>query len=323
MPPTLCRLHKISYLCSPNQNYTHVTPKILITGALGQLGTEVREAFEAVAPGSTVSTDIAPADSDAATGILNYFTLDITDADAVADALRDADFTHIINCAAYTAVDRAEDEKIECTRINVDAVRNLAAAAADNGIKMLHISTDYVFDGDGHRPYTESDKTAPTSHYGATKRKGETALMGLLPDAIIIRTAWMYSAHGHNFVRTILAKAKTGATLRVVADQIGTPTYAADLADMIVRMVMAPQWLEGIYNFANEGVTSWYDFACAIVRLARIDDVNVIPVSSEDYPTAARRPYYSVLDKSKIKASYSVTIPNWFDSLERCMKKLV
>ena len=246
--------------------------------------------------------------------------LDITDAPAVRACLDAGGFTHIINCAAYTAVDRAEEEKSLCTAVNVDAVRTLAAWAADNGARILHISTDYVFDGHSHRAYRESDKPAPASHYGATKRKSETALLGLCPDAIIVRTAWLYSPHGHNFVKAILAKCKPGATIRVVDDQIGTPTFAGDLADMIARMVLAPQWLPGTYHYANEGVASWYDFAVAIAQLSGHGaDVKVMPIPSSDYPTPAERPEFSVLDKTKIKATYQVEIPYWRTSLEKCL----
>lgn len=283
--------------------------KILVTGAAGQLGRELREVLEAECPGVTDYVDIED--------------LDLTDAVAVYDCVRNGAYTHIVNCAAYTAVDLAEEEKSECTAVNVNAVRNLAAAAADTGARMLHISTDYVFDGTSHTPYSESDKPAPMSHYGATKRKSETALMGLLPDAIIVRTGWMYSTHGRNFVKAILGKARRGEPLRVVDDQIGTPTYAADLARMIAVILTAKQWVPGTYHFANEGVASWYDFAEAIVFLAGLSDkVKVKPVPTADYPTPAPRPSFSVLSKAKIKATYGVTIPHWRTSLSKCMRRL-
>ena len=282
--------------------------KILVTGANGQLGTELRRILEKDHPGITTYTDID--------------SLDLTDPKAVDAFVRDNSFTHVVNCAAYTAVDRAEEEKSLCTAVNIGAVQNLAAVCSDLGIKMLHISTDYVFDGTAHKAYTESDKPAPMSHYGSTKRKSETALMGLLPEAIIVRTGWLYSPYGHNFVKTILAKCQPGATLRVVNAQIGTPTYAADLANMIVRIITARQWLAGIYHFSNEGVASWYDFAQAIAELSGVEDVTVLPVSSDDYVTAAARPLFSVLDKSKIKASYGVQIPYWRSSLKLCIDRL-
>ena len=283
--------------------------KILVTGSDGQLGRELRHALEDSHPGVTDYVDLAQ--------------LDITDAAAVNATLRDGGYTHIINCAAYTAVDRAEEQKSLCTAVNVDGIRNLASAAADNGAKVLHVSTDYVFDGTAHRPYTEGDKPAPTSHYGSTKRLGETALLGLVPDAVIVRTGWLYSPYGNNFVKTMLRLAGEKGKLRVVADQVGTPTYAADLAAMIVRIVTAPTWIEGTFNYSNEGVCSWYDFAQAIVDEAGLaDTVQVTPIASDDYPTAATRPYYSVLDKSKIKATFGVTIPHWRASLRKCMARL-
>jgi dTDP-4-dehydrorhamnose reductase len=283
--------------------------KILVTGSAGQLGTELHDVLEARCPGVTEYVDIND--------------LDLCDGDAVEKFVLNGGFTHIINCAAYTAVDRAEEETGQCTTVNVDAVRHLAHAAAEVGTKMLHISTDYVFDGTAYRPYLESDKPAPASHYGVTKRRSETDLVGLLPDAIIVRTGWLYSPHGHNFVKTILNKAAETDKLRVVADQIGTPTYARDLAEMIATMVLAPQWLSGTYHFSNEGIASWYDFAVAILEIADIDNVNVQPILTSDYPTPAARPYYSVLDKSKIKATYNITLPHWRTSLKACLKRML
>jgi dTDP-4-dehydrorhamnose reductase len=282
--------------------------KILVTGSAGQLGTELHDVLETRCPGVTEYVDIDQ--------------LDLCDGDAVEKFVLNGGFTHIINCAAYTAVDRAEEETGRCTAVNVDAVRHLAHAAAEVGTKMLHISTDYVFDGTANRPYLESDKPAPTSHYGVTKRKSETDLVGLLPDAIIVRTGWLYSPHSHNFVKTILKKTSEVDQLNVVTDQIGTPTYAHDLAEMIATMVLAPQWLSGTYHFSNEGVASWYDFAVAILEIAGINNVSVRPLLTSDYPTPATRPYYSVLDKSKIKATYNIKLPYWRESLKACIKRL-
>lgn len=282
---------------------------ILVTGANGQLGTELRAVLEQRVPGVTDYVDRAE--------------LDLTDAAATRDFIARGDYSHIVNCAAYTAVDRAEEEKSQCTAINTDAVRTIAAAAADCGARVLHISTDYVFDGRSYRAYTESDKPAPASHYGATKRMGETQLLGLCPDAIIVRTGWLYSPHGHNFVRTILSHCHPGETLRVVDDQIGTPTYAADLAAMVADMVLAPQWIPGTYHYSNEGVASWYDFAVAIARLSgHAADVRVLPIPTADYPTAAERPMFALLSKAKIKAIYNVTIPHWEASLKRCLERM-
>jgi dTDP-4-dehydrorhamnose reductase len=282
--------------------------KILVTGSAGQLGTELHDVLETRCPGVTEYVDREQ--------------LDLCDGEAVEKFVLEGGYTHIINCAAYTAVDRAEEETGQCTAVNVDAVRHIAHAAAEVGTKVLHISTDYVFDGTANRPYLESDKPAPSSHYGVTKRKSETDLVGLLPDAIIVRTGWLYSPHGHNFVKTILKKASEVDTLNVVTDQIGTPTYAHDLAEMIATMVLAPQWLSGTYHFSNEGVASWYDFAVAILEIAGIKNVSVRPLLTSDYPTPATRPYYSVLDKSKIKATYNITLPYWRESLKACIKRM-
>ncbi|MBO5054361.1 MAG: dTDP-4-dehydrorhamnose reductase [Muribaculaceae bacterium] len=280
--------------------------KILITGSQGQLGTELNQILTGAYPaGTVVTTDID--------------SLDLTDAKAVKNFISAGDFSHIINCAAYTAVDKAEIEKSQCTAINVDAVSNLAGAAADISAKLIHISTDFVFDGNQNVPYKESDKTAPLSMYGATKRRSETVALGLNPDTIVIRTGWLYSPHGSNFVKTILRLATKDESIGVVYDQIGTPTYARDLANMIATIIAAPQWLSGIYNYSNEGVASWYDFARAIIDIRGLNTM-VKPLLTNEYPTQAKRPAYSVLDKNKIKATYQIEIPYWRDSLAECLK---
>lgn len=281
--------------------------KILVTGAKGQLGTELRLLLEERCPGITDYTDVD--------------SLDLTDANAVMRAVSDGGYSHIVNCAAYTAVDRAEDDPAACTAVNVDAVRNLGHAAASVDARVVHISTDFVFDGRTGVPYTESDKPNPLSHYGDTKRKSETVLLGLVPDAVILRTGWLYSPFGHNFVRTILAKARAGEQLSVVCDQTGTPTSAADLAAMIVHVLLAPSWIPGLYHYAGEGVASWYDFAVAATEIAGID-ADIRPCRTVDYQTAATRPHFSVLDKSKVKATFGVTIPHWRASLCRCIARL-
>lgn len=286
--------------------------KILLTGANGQLARELRTLLEQSLPGLTTYTDID--------------TLDLTDGNAVARTVAQGDYTHIINCAAYTAVDRAEQEPALCLRVNTDAVANLAKAAYEIGAKIIHISTDYVFDGTAHLPYRESDKINPTSIYGSSKRKGEMVLLSLCPNAIIIRTAWLYSPYGHNFVKTMLKAATKRKTLRVVADQIGTPTASADLASAIVAILKAPQWIPGIFHYTNEGVASWYDFAKAIFRIAGITDIDVRPISTDDYntefTTSAARPPYSVLDKQLIKKTYNVTIPHWEESLKATIARI-
>ena len=185
------------------------------------------------------------------------------------------EFTHVVNCAAYTAVDQAEDEKYQCALLNVDAVKNLALAADSIGAKIIHISTDYVFDGTAHRPYKESDKVNPISQYGTTKRAGETALLALAPNSIIIRTAWLYSPYGKNFVKTMMKLGVEKRQINVVYDQIGSPTYAKDLAIAIYRILRSQQWIEGIFNYTNFGVTSWYDFTKSIHRIAGINQCDV------------------------------------------------
>lgn len=286
--------------------------KILLTGANGQLGRELHTLLEQSLPGVTTYTDID--------------TLDLTDAGAVSRTVAQGDYTHIINCAAFTSVDRAEQEPGLCLRINTDAVANLAKAAYETGAKIIHISTDYVFDGTAHLPYRESDKVNPMSIYGSSKRRGEMVLLSLCPNAIIIRTAWLYSPHGKNFVKTMLTAARKRKTLRVVSDQIGSPTSATDLAAAIVTILKAPQWIPGIFHFTDEGVASWYDFAKAIFRIAGINDVNVKPISTDDYNTecaaSAARPPYSVLNKQLIKNTYSVTIPHWEESLREVIARI-
>lgn len=281
--------------------------KILITGANGQLGTELHEILEREFPGQTLYTDVQE--------------LDLTNAKAVDSYVANNEITHIVNCAAYTAVDRAEEEKMLCAAVNTDAVKNLAMAADANGAKIIHISTDYVFDGTNHRPYRESDKVNPISQYGTTKRKGETLLLALAPQAIIIRTAWLYSAHGNNFVKTMLRLADSQPEIKVVCDQIGTPTFARDLARAVVKVLQSHQWVPGIYHFTDEGAASWYDFAKAIFRIAD-KDVKVTPIPTEDYPTPASRPSYSILDRTRIKATYGIEIPHWEEALADCLRQL-
>lgn len=286
--------------------------KILLTGANGQLASELRTLLEQSLPGVTTYTDID--------------TLDLTDSAAVGRFIGQGDYTHIINCAAYTAVDRAEQEPALCLKVNTDAVANLAKAAYETGAKIIHISTDYVFDGTAHLPYRESDKVNPTSIYGSSKRKGEMVLLSMCPNAIIIRTAWLYSPYGHNFVKTMLSTARKRKSLRIVSDQIGSPTAAVDLAAAIVAILKAPQWIPGIFHYTNEGVASWYDFAKAIFRIAGITDMTVKPISTDDYntenTTSASRPPYSVLDKQLIKKTYNITIPHWEESLAATIARI-
>lgn len=281
---------------------------ILITGANGQLGNEMRNVLEGDANHSVVYTDVAE--------------LDLTCAQALATFFDSNHIDVVVNCAAYTAVDAAEDNEPLCRKVNVDAVRLLGAAAHSHGAKVVHVSTDYVFNGQGCRPYREDDETCPQSVYGATKLDGEKALIDVAPDSVVLRTAWLYSPYGKNFVKTMLMLGGTKESLNVVVDQVGTPTYARDLALAIKAIINAEQWVPGVYHFSNEGATSWYDFTKAIHRLAGITTCAVSPCNSDQFPTKAARPHYSVLDKTKIKATYGITIPYWEDSLKHCLNRL-
>lgn len=278
---------------------------ILITGANGQLGREMRIVLEGDIFVNAIYTDVEE--------------LDITNAKAIEDCLTSNKVDYIVNCAAYTAVDAAESNVDMCTKLNVEAPTLLAQAAHKHGAKFIHVSTDYVFDGTSCRPYREDDPVCPVSVYGATKLDGERHIMDVAPDSIIVRTAWLYSPYGKNFVKTMLELGRSRDSLRVVCDQIGTPTYALDLASAIKSFIDCEQWHPGIYHFSNEGAISWYDFTIAIHRLAGITTCHVLPCMTEDYPTAAKRPHYSVLDKNKIKSTLGFEIPYWEDSLEQCI----
>ena len=272
--------------------------KILITGAKGQLGTELAKLLP-----EAILTDVND--------------LDITNEQAVKDFVKSHGIDTIINAAAYTAVDKCEDEEEFAFKINVDGPRNLAMT----GAKIIHISTDYVFDGCGHLPYTEDDDPAPTSAYGRTKLAGEWQVLDNAKIGVVIRTAWLYSPYGNNFVKTMRKLGSEKDELNVVVDQIGTPTYAADLAKAIVKII--PQMNErnkGIYHFTNEGVCSWYDFATEIMAMSGLNcKVNAIPSSA--YQTKAKRPHYSVLSKQKIKQTFGVEIEHWRKGLEQCLKR--
>lgn len=285
---------------------------VLITGADGQLGA----ALQRILPQSVKANLLFATRSQ----------LDITDAEQTNRFITSNDISHVVNCAAYTNVDRAEEEKAACSAINVEGVKNLAIAADNYGAKIIHISTDYVFDGHAYKPYTESDKVNPSSHYGSTKRAGETALLALAPESIIIRTSWLYgSDRDNNFVRRILAKAESGEGLKVVADQIGSPTYTDDLAAAIARILATPQWFPGIYHYCDAGVCSRYDFAKAILDLSGHSDAEIMPISTDINflnATAAARPHFSVLDTAKIRLTYGVETPHWFDSLKKCLLEI-
>ncbi len=277
---------------------------ILITGANGQLGNEMRILSASYPKHTYFFTDIAE--------------LDITDKAAVSAFVEANAIELIVNCAAYTNVDKAEEDEATAMKINADAV----AILGSQGVKVIHVSTDYVFSGDEHVPCKESDPVAPRTAYGRTKYEGEKRLLAVCPEAVILRTAWLYSEFGNNFVKTMIKLGKEKETLGVVFDQIGTPTYAADLAQAIFTVIECPMWHPGIYHFTNEGVCSWFDFTVAIHALADIKTCQVRPISSEEYAYKTPRPHYSVLDKSKFKKTFNVEIPYWLDGLKRCMKKL-
>lgn len=282
--------------------------KILVTGSNGQLGSELRvlsEAYDAY----FVFTDIQD--------------LDITDKVAVQDFLVRQEITVIFNCAAYTAVDKAEEDFVTADKVNHVAVRYLAESAKLLGIKMIHVSTDYVFDGQSFLPYQEGDKTDPKSVYGMTKRAAEDAMVGLqIPNSVILRTSWVYSTFGNNFVKTMRRLGAEKDQINVISDQIGSPTYARDLAQCMLEILPKISNLETeIYHFSNEGVSSWYDFAVAIMEISGLT-CTVNPIPSSQYPTPAQRPFYSVLNKSKIKSHFGVEIPHWRNSLKNCISKL-
>ncbi len=282
---------------------------ILITGANGQLGSEIRELSPLYKNLNFTFTDIDE--------------LDITNYDALGKYFAKNKFQCIINCAAYTAVDKAESEKAKAIQINATAVKYLSEFSSSQNALLVHISTDYVFDGRNCKPYSEGDMTNPKSVYGKTKLDGEVEVIFNAHKSIIIRTSWLYSSYGSNFVKTIIKAAKEKGALNVVYDQIGNPTYAKDLAKTILDIV--PTYHANnkseIFNYSNEGVTSWYDFAREITEFAKIQ-CTITPIETKDYPTAAVRPQYSVLNKSKIKKQFNLVIPHWKDSLKECIRKI-
>ena len=279
---------------------------ILITGCNGQLGNEV-QLLEKLHPQHIYyNTDVAE--------------LDITNPEAIGQFVEENQIDGIVNCAAYTAVDKAESDADFCRKLNADAPGFLAEAIEQRGGWMIQISTDYVFDGTQHTPYREDDATCPNSVYGRTKLEGEQNVTSRCRRSMVIRTAWLYSTFGNNFVKTMLRLGREKDELGVIFDQIGTPTYARDLAVAIFAAI-EKGIVSGIYHFSNEGVASWYDFTLAIHRLAGIA-CRVRPIHTTDYPTPATRPHYSVLDKSKIKSVYGIEIPHWEASLAECIDLL-
>ncbi|MCK5029451.1 MAG: dTDP-4-dehydrorhamnose reductase [Bacteroidales bacterium] len=288
---------------------------ILVTGANGQLGSELKSIYN-----NNIDTFKKPVSIE----FTDIETLDLSNSIFLKKFLEDHSFDFIINCAAYTNVDLAETEKEKAFEINASCVKNIVESIKGKKTKLIHISTDYIFDGESHIPYTEDMPTNPQSVYGNTKLEGEKYALKH-SNSLVIRTSWLYSSFGKNFAKTIYKLCKEREELNVVFDQIGTPTYAADLANSILQIVNQSinenRFIPGIYNYSNEGVCSWFDFAQAIAEKA-YSKCKINPIISEEYPTAAKRPFYSVLNKSKIKSVYQISIPHWQKSLNNFFKAM-
>ena len=285
---------------------------ILVTGANGQLGQSLQK--------------IAPHYPDYQFTFVQRDELDLSQAESVAAYFKTHHFDTIVNCAAYTAVDKAEEESTLAEAINHHAVKQLAEIAKAQESVFIQISTDYVFDGTQHSPYVENDAVSPQSVYGASKLEGEQAIQTCAPKGCIIRTSWVYSEFGRNFLKTMLMLGEQRDALNVIFDQVGTPTYATDLAQAIMQVVKSQSGdnkenAVPVYHYSNEGVCSWYDFAQSIFTMAKIDCA-VSPIETKDYPTPAKRPHYSVLNKAKIKQDYALDIPYWRDSVQSCLALL-
>jgi dTDP-4-dehydrorhamnose reductase len=281
--------------------------KIIVTGASGQLGNELREASKVF-------------------GEFEFFfltrqELSIQDKSLVMNFFQETRPGYCINCAAYTAVDKAESEQEEAFLINGESTGTLAEACKSVNAKFIHVSTDYVFNGNGTRPYREDDPVDPVNLYGASKQEGEVLAQLHNPDSIIIRTSWVYSEFGNNFLKTMLRLMKDRPSLQVVNDQVGSPTYAADLAEAILYIIRSGTWVPGIYHYSNEGIISWFDFATAIGKAIN-SPCQVNPIPSSQFPTKAKRPAYSAMDKTKIKDIFHLQIPGWKESMERCLGKI-
>ena len=288
---------------------------ILVTGSSGQLGSELQQ---------------LSSEYDYTFFFTDRESLDITCKERVEQFCDENNINTIINCAAYTAVDKAESDEVNADKINHLAVKYLAQTAKEKNIRLVHISTDYVFDGTNYKPYTENDETNPQGVYGKTKLDGENAMREINPaNSIIIRTSWVYSSFGANFVKTMLHLGKEKEQLGVIFDQVGTPTYARDLAKAILDIIGTGTLVPAdstkntvqIYNYSNEGVLSWYDFAKEIMRMAKLK-CEINPIETKEYPTPAKRPHYSLLNKSKIKEEFGILIPYWKDSLDECLQAL-
>ncbi len=296
--------------------------KIFVTGVNGQLGHDVmneihKRGMEGV--GSDITQSYAGMADETAVCSMPYVQMDITDADAVDRILGEVRPEAVIHCAAYTAVDAAEENEALCRRVNADGPRNIAAVCRKLDIKMIYISTDYVFDGTGERPWEPDDKQAPVSVYGRTKYEGELAVQAQLEKYFIVRIAWVFGTNGKNFVKTMLALSEKYDTLRVVNDQFGSPTYTFDLSKLLVDMILTEKY--GIYHATNEGICSWYDFACAIFETAGIR-MNVIPVTTAEYGAKAARPANSRMSKEKLTANGFERLPDWQDALKRYLQEI-
>ena len=281
--------------------------KIVVTGANGQLGQEFRELASSF-------------------GQFDFFflgkeDLDIVQKNKVEEKIAAIRPHYLINCAAYTAVDKAETDENNAYAVNRDAASNLAAACAAHGVKFVHISTDYVFDGTASKPYREDDPVNPANVYGQSKQKGEEEVLKNNKEAVIIRTAWVYSAYGNNFVKTMLRLMSSRPEIGVVSDQYGTPTYAADIAEAVLDIILSGMWVPGVYHFSNEGIITWYDFASEIKSLSN-STCTVNAITTEQYPTPAKRPKYSVFDKTKIQQTYGIKLKDWKGSLKHCLSKM-
>lgn len=298
----------------PQQQFFYglVQKNVLVTGANGQLGSEIK----ALTSRMNLPFRFFFTDTD---------SLDITDINQIDAFVVANQIQYLINCAAYTAVDKAESDKEKATLINSTAVSHIAHVAVKYGVKVIHISTDFVFDGTSTVPYKETATAKPLSVYGTTKLAGEEALQTAGGEWIILRTSWLYSIYGNNFVKTMIRLMNERERLTIVDDQWGCPTYAADLAEMVIHILQyteEQEWKTGLYHFSNNGETTWFCFAEAIKKFAGITSCELKPIQSHEYPSAARRPAYSVMDLSKITSSFHVEIPEWEKSLERCIRKM-
>lgn len=281
--------------------------KIIVTGSNGQLGGELKELSSFYPQYQFI--------------FFGREEFQISDAEVANKIMEQYQPQYLINCAAYTAVDRAESEKELANEINGTAVGNLALACKQHQTKFIHISTDYVFNGKEKKPLQETDAVDPINFYGQSKLNGEQLALQNNVDAVIIRTSWVYSSYGNNFVKTMMRLMKEREIISVVSDQFGSPTYAADLAEAIMQIISFEKWAPGIYNYSNEGVISWFDFACEI-KLLTHSLCNVKPIATEQYPTPANRPKYSVLDKTKINKIFSIQLKYWKESLRICINKM-